>query len=203
MATFITNYLMYLVIGSALLGAFAFRAWGRSRGKTSVYASDTSLNDVALSLAGSLFDNSPDKVIGGAQTYRSTWGAKLLVLAVMLLVVFSFNIPAVIEGRSEAYNHMTTLVLTAAGLYVAFQWIMLAFVQRITVDGSTITSHGYALRPQSRQLDTLIDIQTHPEKRLLMLNFKGQPPIYAPRFLSQRANFVAEMEAHIRRNTRM
>ena len=74
MATFITNYLMCLIIGSSLLGAFAFKAWGRSRGKTSVYASDTSLNDVALSLAGSLFDHSPDKVIGGAQTYRSTWG---------------------------------------------------------------------------------------------------------------------------------
>lgn len=194
------EYAAYMIMAIGLALTLIVRSWGKSKGKTSAYGGDGGLNDIAISFIGNWMPARANTVIGGAQTFRAAWGARLLVGPIMLGFLYILDINQFMEGASADEQRFTEVMVYGVAALVLFQWIKLAFFVRIRIEDDTITSFGHSMRPQSRNLQELTGVALDGEKKLLKLQFADAPPLYTTRFISPRKEFIALLENRIQAN---
>jgi hypothetical protein len=172
----------------------ALRVWRRSKGKTSIFAQDESLEEVSLSAVSAAFPSRPTTE-DFKTVLRPPWGLRLgapIIGAVFLIYV---DLGPVVEslGWAEPVHAFAAKVIT--GVALAYSAFMVLFVQRVVYDRHEIRCHGIDLRPQTRDLSGLRSITLHTKRPALVLTFVDQPHLYIPKFLSRRAQFISDMEA--------
>lgn len=184
---------------ASLLVTISFRRWRKSKGKASIFAQDDSFEDVGLSVLSALFP-SRAATEDFRTVLRPPWGLRLgaPVLAAVFLVYV--DLTPLVESLSWATPEHGQLFKAITGVFLAYSTIMLLFFQRIVYDKREIRSYGMDLRPQTRDLSGLIRIEVHPSRPALVMTFDDQPHLYIPKFLSQRDQFIREMNEVIARN---
>lgn len=189
-------------IGGVLASLFvtiSFRRWRKSKGKTSIFAQDDSFEDVGLSLLSALFP-SRTATEDFRTVLRPPWGLRLgaPVFAAVILIYVDFA--PLVESLGWATPEHAKLFKAITGVFLTYSAFMLLFFQRIAYDKREIRSYGMDLRPQTRDLSGLISIEMHPSRPALVLTFADQPHLYIPKFLSQREQFITEMEEVVAQN---
>lgn len=190
----------YVIMASAVTLTLLFKAWGKSKGNTSAYGGDGGLNDIAISFIGTWLPARANRVIGGAQTFRAAWGARLFVGPILLGFLYVLDVDQFLAGASEGDQMITKVMVYGVAGLVMFQWIKLAFVVRVRIEDDTVTSFGHSLRPQSRSLRALTGVELDGDKKLLKINFANAEPLYTTRFISPRKEFIDFLEGHARAN---
>lgn len=188
-------------IAASVFVTHAVVRWRNSKSRTSVFAQDSSLEDVGLSALSSFLAKAPVPLAHGKTELRPTWGLRLIapMIAILFLAFTDFtplwnslgvNAPALRSG-----------IIVLTGIIIGYTWFMLLFVQRVVYDSREIQSHGISLRCDQRSLQDLVDIRVHDSRPSLVLSFATQDPMYIPKFLSHREAFIAAMQEIIERNS--
>lgn len=181
-------------IGASVLLTIAFRLWKKSKGETSVFAQDDSLEDVGLSVLSAAFP-SRATTEDFRTVLRPPWGLRIggpILAALMLIYV---DLTPLTESVGWALPEGARILKLVIGAGLAYSTAMLLFVQRVAYDRREIRSYGIDPRPQTRQLSGLTGIEMHPKRPALVLSFADQPHLYIPKYLSDRETFIAEMRA--------
>ncbi len=181
-------------IGASLLLTIAFGIWKRSKGKTSIFAQDDTLEDVGLSVLSAAFP-SRATTEDFRTVLRPPWGLRIggpILAALMLIYV---DLTPLTESLGWALPEGPRLFKLGIGAVLAYTTAMLLFVQRVAYDRREIRSYGMDPRAQTRQLSGLTGIEMHPNRPALVLSFADQPHLYIPKYLSDRETFIAEMRA--------
>lgn len=193
--TFEQSLFPFLIsLGAAALGAYGITRWRNTKGATSVFAQDSSLEDVGLSALSSLFSTAPTDLGKGRKELRPTWGIRLIAPVVALVFLIFTDLSPFWQSfgvQSETAHLVINCVIGAA---LGYSWFMLLFVQRIVFDDHYIMSYGIDLRSQSRRLSDLTGIRVHEQRPALVLTFAQQPPLYIPKFLSHRETLIQRLE---------
>ncbi|MBU2983089.1 hypothetical protein KO498_14855 [Lentibacter algarum] len=142
-----------------------------------------------------------DSASNSKQVFRPTWGARLLIPAVMLSILLIIDLSNMQISLTDGQTFVGKALLGITLFLALYQWIMLNFVCRIRLEGNTITSYGNSLFAQTRDLDGLSQVQTLHKEGLLKLTFHNAKPLYTMRYISQRDTFLALLNTHIARNT--
>lgn len=181
-------------IGGAVLVTYGIARWRSSKSATSVFAQDTSLEDVGLSALSSLFSTAPTELGNGRKELRPTWGIRLIAPLVALAVLIFTDLSPLWNslGIQSATAHLALVCLF--GLVLGYSWAMLLFVQRVVYDDHYIMSHGIDLRSQTRRLSDLTGFRVHERRPALVLTFAEQAPLYIPKFLSHREVLIQRLE---------
>jgi len=184
--------------------AFGLGRWRASKGAASVFAQDGNLEQIGFSAISAALDSRSVDRIDGFKELRPTWGIRLFapLLAIVLLVAADagpvFASLLVSLGLKNPVWADFAMVLIAAAF--AYTWVMLLFYQRVIYDEVGIESIGTNIMSETRSLKDLVDIRVHEKRPTLVLSFADQKPLYIPKFISQRAMFLSDMEALIAKN---
>ena len=197
-------FLIWIVIA---IMAFLVRTWVRSKGKTSVHAADETMDDIATSWIASKLDTGSQKIFGGAETLRPTWGASLFIPMLGLILVSAIDVQSydlqrwnISEAEITFSSQFVYVIQVAALVGLPIYCLHALFVQRVVVEGTSITSHGFSLRPQERDLRNLSHVEVHGRRKLLKLSFRNERPIYVPHYLSSRETFLTALNEQIDEN---
>lgn len=188
--------------GGVILSA-ALIAWRRSKGAMSVFAQDNSLEDIGFTAVSAAFDTTSINRIDGITELRPTWGIRLFAPIIALTLFLFVDLGPFFESiglNDRRYRSWAVLFVMAV---FAYTWCMLLFFQKVTYDDKFIDSAGIDVTSQTRSLKDLVGIRQHEKRPALVLTFAEQKPLYVPKFISQRAKFIADMEiiaSHNREN---
>ncbi|MEM6760747.1 MAG: hypothetical protein AAF601_14825 [Pseudomonadota bacterium] len=181
---------------------YLVRLWRDTKGRASAFATDTSLESVGMSAISLMGGAGGTTLDDGSTELRPTWGMRLGMPALAALFFFAMDpnllfgwVPLIGFGPNSAYWAMVLL-----GWMVLWTTVSLNFFQRVAYDGDTIHCEGTSMRPQTRDLAGLVDIEVHEKRPVLVLTFSDQDHLYIPKFISQRETFLADMDAIIERN---
>ncbi|SLN72359.1 hypothetical protein ROA7450_04035 [Roseovarius albus] len=178
------------------------RCWRNAKGATSIYAQDERFEDIGMTLLSSLFQTAPVKLGDGRIELRPPMG--LILIAPFLALVFTTytDFGPLWESLGIASGWIRDVIYYGLAAVFCYSWFMLLFVQKVIYSDKQITCHGVDLRSQTRDLDDLVGIRVHEKRPALVLTFERQKPLYIPKFLSHRAQFVSAMEKIAAQNTR-
>lgn len=184
---------------SAVLTPLFFK-WRNKKGKASIYAADTSFEDVGMSTIMSVGSGAARPDINGRLILRPPFGTRILgpLVAAAILAFFDFG-PALASVGLADPNYQRWLGYAMWAL-LAYTVVVLNLRQRVVVDGETLSCTGVQLSPQTRDLTGLVNITVHPKRPALVLTFAGQPRLYIPKHLTGRSTFVPLMEEIAARN---
>lgn len=177
----------------------AMLLWRRSTGKSSIFAQDDSLEEVGLSALSAAFPSRPTTE-DFKSVLRPPWGLRLGAPIIGAIFLIYLDLEPVLESLGWAEPFHAVVAKVATGLVLAYSAFMVLFVRRIVYDSREIRCHGLDLRAQMRKISELRSITLHPKRPALVLSFVDQPHLYIPKFLGQRAQSIAEMEAFAANN---
>ncbi|MEM1237420.1 MAG: hypothetical protein AAGI10_10650 [Pseudomonadota bacterium] len=193
----VTNYWPMI---AALLGAAIIVPWRKSKGKTSIFAQDTSFDDVGTTLLSTVGSQEVRKGVDGRTEMRPPFGYRVLTPAVMALVVLSFDERALMADMGLTNPTYQTYAIIGFWVLFAYGLFEMNFRQRVIYDATQITVWGVDLRAQTRDLTQLVDIRVHEKRPALVLTFSDGKRLYVPMHLNGRDHFVTEMEAIVAHN---
>lgn len=198
------DQLMTYVVLSLVASAFVYigiRRWKNAKGATSIYAQDDSFEDIGMSFISSLFNTTPVKFGDGRIELRPPVG--LILIAPLIALVFTTytDFEPLWGSLGIAPGWIRDIIYYGLAAVFCYTWFMLLFVQKVIYSDTQITCHGVDLRPQTRDLSDLVDICVHEKRPALVLTFERQKPLYIPKFLSHRAQFISTMEKIAAQNT--
>lgn len=185
---------MLISLGTAVLTAVLVSMWAKSKGRTSIFASDKGLEEVALSLIWGAGSTPPAKRDDGFIELRPTMGVRLGAPVIGAFVVCVTDLSPLLELFGLYEPSQQWWGYAAIWVLLAFTAVQLNFVQRVTYRDDYIACIGVDPRPQVRDLSELVDISVHPKRPALVLTFARELPLYIPKFISHREAFLAEME---------
>jgi len=190
-----------LIIGIALLllfGAIALNTglirWRKSKGRTSVFAADMSLDDIGLSAISAIDTDAPADPVDGAMVLRPSLGIRILAPIVAVVFLLTVDIEPLLNSvgiTGDGAQHWTKVILA---WMLAYAVIHLNLFQKVAYNDTHIACTGIDIRTRYRQLTSLVDITVHDKRPALVLTFADQKPLYVPKFISQRARFITQME---------
>ena len=189
-----------LSLVSTLVVTLALLRWRKSKGRTSVFATDTSLEDIGLSAISALGDTRSPNRIDGYTELRPTWGSRIFGPAIAFVVLLNIEATQLFEALGIFDNVIQFWIICALFLLLTYTVIQLNVFQRVVYNTTAIACVGIDVRRQDRSLTELIDIKVHDKRPALVLTFVDQPTLYIPKFISQRARFISDMEAIITAN---
>ena len=105
-------------IGGAVLVTYGITRWRNSKSATSVFAQDSSLEDVGLSALSSLFSRAPKDFGNGRKELRPTWGIRLIAPVVALVFLIFTDLSPFWQsfGIHSAAAHLAITCLIGAAL---------------------------------------------------------------------------------------
>lgn len=168
--------------------------WRNAKGKTSIYAADSSLEEVGLSALMAMDSGKAKVGIDGRLIMRPSFGTRVIgpVIAAIILAGFDFT-PFLTGSFLEDPKLQRWAYILLWGL-LTYTGVILNFRQRVVLDGHSITCIGVQMTRQERDLTGLVGIDVHPKRPALVLTFADQPRLYVPNHLSGRDTFVVLME---------
>ena len=187
------------IIGFALVSlavagvsSWALTRWRNKKGRASIYATDESTEEVALSFLSTLGGRAKVRRDGMVEM-RPPFGARVLVPVVAAVILIGTDLAPLLQslGISDP-THQTWTYVGLLVLLAGFT-IQMNLFQKVTYSDETITCTGVQLKPQKRTLSDLVDIAVHPKRPALVLSFADQERLYIPKFLTGREDFVAFM----------
>lgn len=180
---------------SALLGFLIFNGWSRAKSDTSIFKGAKSPEDVVTALISTIGGGRASHGLNGHTELRPPFGYRVLAplfgLGLVLLVDWD-TILHDIGLTNETHQLYAKLAFAAAMVFALFE---LNFRQRVVYDRHEISSLCATLTMQSRRLDGLVEIGHHPKQNILIFSFADQPDLNVPKFIANRDEFLAEMEA--------
>lgn len=194
--------MIYTFFVLAFLGILAFRAFDHSKASEASPVARSVPQDPLMNYLGGLCDSSPDVVIGGKQVFRPTWGARLLIPAILFVLLLTVDFAGYQAKLPADQLFVSQALIYVTLIFMLYQWIMLMFVYRVSIEGNSITSYGYSVFAQTRDLRELTDVQILANKGQIKFCFQNAKPIYTMRYISQRDAFFATLHKHTAQDTR-
>lgn len=189
-----------LSFGVGIFISWGLTRWRNSKGRTSVFANDESLEEVGMSFISSMFNSFSPNRVDGITELRPPWGLRVLAPILALALFLTTDMSPLWDSVGVHDPLIRKGALIALCLFFGYSWFMLLFVQKVVYDGSFIECYGVDASKQERNLSDLVDIRVHEKRPALVLTFAQQKPLYIPKFLSHRAEFVSRMEAIAQQN---
>ncbi len=193
-------YAILILVASACV-FISVRRWRNWKGRSSIYAQDSSFEDIGLTFISSLFNTAPVKLGDGRVEIRPPMGLCLITPVIAVVFVTYTNFEPLWESLGIAPGWIRDAIYYGLAIVFSYTWFMLLFVQKVIYSEREIVSHGTDLRTQARDLSDLIDIRVHEKRPALVLTFAGQKPLSIPKFLSHRAQFITAMQKIAEQNT--
>jgi len=186
-----------LSLVSTIVVTLGLLRWRKSKGRASVFAADTSLEDIGLSAISALGDTHSPTRTDGYTELHPTWGSRVFGPAIAFVVLLNIQATQLFEALGIADDMMQFWIICALFLLLAYATIQLNVFQRVVYNDTAIACVGVDVRRHDRSLSDLVDVKVHDKRPALVLTFVDQPTLYIPKFISQRARFVSDMEAVI------
>ncbi|SDX89189.1 hypothetical protein SAMN05444358_11456 [Ruegeria halocynthiae] len=163
-----------LSLGVRIFISWGLTRWRNSKGRTSIFANDQSLEDVGLSFISSLFNSFSPNRVDGITELRPPWGLRDLAPVIALVLLLTTELSPLWEsvGIHDPVIHKAALI--ALCLIFGYSWFILLFVQKVVYDGSFIECYGVDATKQERKLSDLVDIRVHDKRPALVLTFAQQ-----------------------------
>ncbi|WP_162932922.1 hypothetical protein [Roseovarius sp. EL26] len=199
------DYLMAYAILSLITSVAVYigiRCWRSTKGNTSIYAQDDRLEDVGLSFISSLFGTAPMKLGDGRIELRPPMGLSLIAPVIAIAFMTYTNFDPLWDSIGMTSGWFRAVIYYGLIAVFCYTWFMLLFVQKVIYSDQQIICHGVDLRTQTRDLGDLVSIRVHENRPALVLTFERQQPLYIPKFLSHRTQFISAMEKIANQNTR-
>lgn len=194
---FIVDYWPYL---GMLFGITVIAAWARTKGKDSIFAQDTSLEDVGVTLVSEIGANRGRDFLDGRRELRPPFGTRAIAPFVLLIMLIGYGPRELMSLAGLTDPTYQTYAILAFWVLFAYTLFELNVRQRVIYGHGQISVWGVNLRRQDRDLSELVAIEVHEKRPALVLTFADGSRLYAPKHLNGRARFLREMKAIIADN---
>ena len=194
---------LLIIIGSPIVGYLILKLWGKQKDRSSPYYKVQSLKDVGYTFLSLIGQNRRSaKALGTHITLYPTWGVRVVTTVSVLFFagfVWHTSRPDYIALNGDG------LMLPMWGIYafsllLGYSLFAVWFGQKTSYDDREIKCRFVQLLPQQRQLDTLYDIVKHPRNPVYVLHFDRQKPMHVFSYMTQREQFLADMNVIIDQN---
>jgi hypothetical protein len=167
---------------------------------TSVFAQDTSLEVVGVTLVSEIGAGRGKDLADGWRELRQTFGYSLLAPFVLLALLVGMGPKDLMAqvGLTDP-NHQSYAMI---GFWVLFAYTLfeLNIRQRLIYGHGQNSGWGVDLRRQDRDHSELVGIELPKDRRSRVLSFGDGSRLYASKHLSGRAWFINEMQSIITTN---
>lgn len=185
---------------SIFAGLIVVGAWARSKHRTSIFAQDQSFEDVGISLASQIGQTEGRDHLDGTRELRPPLGARLIAPLILLFLLSAMEPRSLMAdlGLGDPQHQAWAIY----GFWVLFAYTMfeLNVRQQLIYGRGEISVRGVNLRKQTRPLSELVAIEVHEKRPALVLTFADGGRLHAPKHLTGRDRFIADMESTIRAN---